>query len=720
VEARDGSRLTANPVAGQGEGDGDGDPIKSAASLIVSRFAGNVFPKRGSVTDTFVAKRGCPLSVHSQENGVANPTASTASSPGVIPSGHAAPTAAEEAEGPAPPQSLARLSVAALGVVFGDIGTSPVYTFRECFNPERGLEFQPENVLGVLSLIVWALILIVAVKYVLLIMRADNQGEGGILALLALAQEAAKSPHARTILVLLAISGAALFYGDSMITPAISVLSAIEGIGVGTPAMNRFVLPLTIVVLGALFLVQKRGTGTVGQLFGPVMLVWFAVIGADGLFQIVQAPRVLAALDPVHAIRIFSASPLTGFLVLGAVALAITGGEALYADMGHFGRFPIRLAWFALVLPALVLNYFGQGALVLGDKPALENPFFRMVPDWGLLPLVLLSTAATVIASQAVISGAFSLSRQAMQLGLMPQLDVFQTSTQAQGQIYIPQVNWLLLIAVTALVLGFGSSSALASAYGFAVTGTMTVTTVLAGAVMHGVWRWRWPTIALVLAPIMTVDLALFGANSLKIPTGGWFPLVIGIVMFTIMTTWRTGRRLVLARLESDTIPLATFLATCETAPEARVSGIAVFLTTHTEHVPPTLQLNLKHNKVLHRTVLLVHVSTDNVPLVAGPDRIKARELGNGFWQIDARFGFAQTPNVPRELCRAEIPGLNLDLDELSFFVGRANVKSTLRPGMARWRERLYILLTRLATRSTTFFRIPPDHVLELGAEVEI
>jgi len=484
--------------------------------------------------------------------------------------------------------------------------------------------------------------------------------------------------------------------------------------------MNRFVLPLTIVVLAALFLVQKRGTATVGQLFGPVMLVWFAVIGVDGLVQIVQAPRVLAAVNPVHAVRIFSGSPLTGFLVLGAVALAITGGEALYADMGHFGRFPIRLAWFAMVLPALVLNYFGQGALVIGDKAALENPFFRMVPGWGLFPLVLLSTAATVIASQAVISGAFSLSRQAMQLGLMPQLDVFQTSTQAAGQIYIPQVNWLLLAAVIALVLGFGSSSALASAYGFAVTGTMTVTTVLAGAVMHGVWRWRWPTIALVLVPIMTVDLALLSANALKIPTGGWFPMAIGIVMFAIMTTWRTGRRLVLAKLESETIPLATFLATCEQTPEARVSGTAVFLTTHTEHVPPTLQLNLKHNKVLHRTVLLVRVSTDNVPLVVGPDRIKARPLGHGFWQIDARFGFAQTPNVPRELCRAEIPGLDLDLDKISFFVGRANIKSTPRPGMARWRERLYIVLTRLATRSTQFFRIPPDRVIELGAEVDI
>jgi KUP system potassium uptake protein len=436
--------------------------------------------------------------------------------------------------------------------------------------------------------------------------------------------------------------------------------------------------------------------------------------------QIAEAPRVLAALNPAHAVGIFVAAPAAGFVVLGAVALAITGGEALYADMGHFGRFPIKLAWFALVLPALVLNYFGQGALILGNRAAIENPFFRMVPDWGLFPLVLLSTAATVIASQAVISGAFSLSRQAIQLELMPPLDIFQTSARAHGQIYISQINWLLLIAVLALVLGFQSSSGLASAYGFAVTGTMTITTVLAGAVMHGVWGWQWPTIAVVLVPIMTVDLALFGANALKIPSGGWFPLMIGMVVFTIMTTWRAGRRLVLRRLISETVPLAAFLATCEKAPEARVSGTAVFLTTQTEHVPTTLLRNLKHNKVLHRTVLLVRVVTENTPRVAGPDRIRARALGSGFWQIEAHFGFAQTPNVPRELGRAEIPGLALDPSQLSFFVGRTNVKASSRPGMARWREHLYSGLVRIATRPTEFLRIPPDRVIELGAEVEI
>lgn len=651
---------------------------------------------------------------------MATPTGDAEASTEVIPAGHAAPSASEEQGGPQRQTSLSGLSLAALGIVFGDIGTSPVYTFRECFDPEHGVPLVPENVFGILSLIVWALIMVVAVKYVSVIMRADNQGEGGILALLALAQEAAHSPRGRTIVALLAIAGGALFYGDSMITPAISVLSAIEGIGVGTPALHRFVLPLAVIVLLALFLVQSRGTESVGHLFGPVMLLWFAVIAVDGLVQIAEAPRVLAALNPVHAVKLFAASPLRGFIVLGAVSLAITGGEALYADMGHFGRFPIRLAWFGLVLPALVLNYFGQGALLLGDKTAIENPFFRMVPGWGLIPLVLLSTAATVIASQAVISGSFSLSRQAMQLGLLPQLDVFQTSAQARGQIYIPQVNWLLLVAVLALVLGFRSSSALASAYGFAVTGTMTLTTVLIGAVMRGVWRWRWPLIATALAPIMTVDLALFSSNSLKIPTGGWFPLAIGLVMFTIMTTWRTGRRLLVARIESEAMSFADFLANCEEAPEARVSGTAVFLSTHSAHVPPTLLQNLKHNKVLHRIVLLVHVTTDNIPRVAGPERIKATELGHGFWQIEAHFGFAQTPNVPRELGRAEIPGLDLDFDNISFFVGRANIKSSPRPGMARWREHLYVFFTRIATRPTEFFRIPPDRVIELGAEFEI
>ena len=653
---------------------------------------------------------------------MADPAVNAPTASEVIPAGHAALPAEDEfgEDQSNKPTGLTGLGLAALGVVFGDIGTSPVYTFRECFNSEHGLPLDAEHVLGALSMIFWALIIVVAVKYVLLIMRADNRGEGGILALLALALQSARSERSRNILVLLGLGGAALFYGDSMITPAISVLSAVEGMGIATPVLNRFVVPLTVVVLLALFFFQKSGSERVGRLFGPVMALWFGVIGLIGLLQIAKIPSVLAALNPAHAVGIFLVTPMAGFLVLGAVALAITGGEALYADMGHFGRFPIKLAWFAVVLPALVLNYFGQGALLLGHKEAIENPFFRLVPHSVLVPLVVLSTVATVIASQAVISGAFSVSRQAIQLGLMPLLDIFQTSTRTLGQIYIPQVNWLLLTAVLALVLGFGSSSALASAYGFAVTGTMTVTTVLAGAVAREVWHWRWPMVAGILVPIITVDLALFGANAMKIPSGAWFPLVIGLVVFAVMSTWRKGRQLVLARVALEAVPIASFLATCEEAPEARVSGTAVYLTTQTAYVPATLLRNLKHNKVLHRTILLVRIVTENIPRVAGADRIKASDLGSGFWQIEAHFGFAQTPNILRELGRAKVSGLKLDLSQLSFFVGSTNVKPSRQPGMARWRERLYSDLVRIATRPTEFFRIPPDRVIELGAEVEI
>ena len=617
------------------------------------------------------------------------------------------------------PPGRGGLVIAALGVVFGDIGTSPVYTFRECFNPEHGLTLTQDNVLGVLSCLIWALVLVVAVKYVLLIMRADNQGEGGIFALLALALWGAPGKHLPRILTMLGLAGAALFYGDSMITPAISVLSAVEGLEVAIPGLKPFVLPVTLLVLLGLFVVQKRGTERVGQYFGPVMALWSAVLGILGLIQIGTFPQVLTTLSPSHAFDFFTAHPAVSFVVLGAVALAITGGEALYADMGHFGRFPIRTAWFAVVMPALVFNYLGQGALVLADKKAIENPFFRLASDWAILPLVLLATAATVIASQAVISGAFSLTRQAMQLHLMPRLDVLQTSAHMGGQIYIPQINWLLLAAVLALVLGFQSSSALAAAYGFAVTGRMVITTVLATAVAHHIWGWRWSGVAAAFLPLGLVDLALFSSNALKIPSGGWFPLAIGMIVFTVMSTWREGRQLVFGQLSAGSVPLSSLAGTAEAA-EASVSGTAVYLTTRTEDVPVTFLNNLKHNKVLHRTVLFVRVVTENIPRVARENRVRAHQPCSGFWQIDIHFGFAQTPNVPRELGRADIPGLILDPDQMSFFVGQFNVKSTARPGMARWRERLYAGLARIATRPTEFFRIPADRVIELGAEVEI
>jgi KUP system potassium uptake protein len=656
-----------------------------------------------------------------QEHGMADHSGELGAgeaNPQAFATSHTTDQAVEDDQDPSPGRG--GLVLAALGVVFGDIGTSPVYTFRECFNPEYGLALTQENVLGVLSCLIWALLLVVAVKYVLLIMRADNQGEGGIFALLALALWGAPGKHLPWVLTMLGLAGAALFYGDSMITPAISVLSAVEGLEVVLPALKPFVLPLTVVVLLALFIVQKRGTERVGKYFGPVMALWFAVLGIFGLIQIGALPGILTAISPIHAVGFFTAHPAISFVVLGAVALAITGGEALYADMGHFGRFPIRTAWFAVVLPGLALNYLGQGALVLADKTAIENPFFRMAADWAILPLVLLATAATVIASQAVISGAFSLTRQAMQLDLMPRLDVLQTSAHLSGQIFIPQLNWLLLIAVLALVLGFQSSSALAAAYGFAVTGTMVITTVLATEVAHRIWGWRWPGVAATFLPLGLVDLALFSSNALKIRSGGWFPLAIGMIVFTVMSTWREGRQLVFAQLSTRSVPLPTFLATTAEAAEARASGTAVYLTNRTDDVPVPLLNNFKHNKVLHSTVLLVRIVTENIPRVARENRVHARQLGRGFWQIEIHFGFAQTPNVPRELGRADIPGVNLDPGEMSFFVGRFNVKSTARPGMARWRERLYTGLARIATHPNEFFRIPADQVIELGAEVEI
>ena len=612
------------------------------------------------------------------------------------------------------------LTVAALGVVFGDIGTSPVYTFRECFRPGVGLAPTPDNLLGVLSMIAWALVLVVAVKYVLLIMRADNRGEGGIFALLALALGSLAEERPAWLVAMIGLAGAALFYGDSLITPAISVLSATEGMKVATPLLERFVLPLTILILIALFILQKRGTEGVGRVFGPVMTLWFAVIGIDGLVHIVEFPRVLWALSPLYAAHIFAQHPLGGFIVLGAVALAITGGEALYADMGHFGRWPIRFAWFAIVMPALILNYFGQGALILGDPEALENPFFHAVPAPLVLPLVVLTTAATVIASQSVISGAFSLTHQAIQLGLMPQLDVRQTSSEIRGQVYIPQINWLLLIAVLGLVLEFQSSDRLASAYGFAVTGTMAVTTLLAGVVTRRAWHWPWPLVLAVLAPLSAIDLALFSSNALKIPSGGWFPLAIGAVVFATMSTWRAGRRLVLAQLAAGSVPLSGFLETGAHGAQARVSGVAVYLTTHTAEVPVTLLNNLRHNKVLHENVLFARVVTENIPHVAPGERLRVRDLGRGFCQVEAHFGFAERPDVPAAFDGLMLGGRRIDAAEISYFVGRANIIPAPRPGLARWREHLYAGLARIATRPTEFFRIPAERVIEIGADVEI
>src|SRR6478672_7341281 len=605
--------------------------------------------------------------------------AGTATSTEVIPAGHAALTAEDEfGERPSETSTgLAGLSVAALGVVFGDIGTSPVYTFRECFNPEHGLPLDAEHVLGVLSMIFWALIIVVTVKYVLLIMRADNQGEGGILALLALALEKAQSERSRNLLVLLALGGAALFYGDSMITPAISVLSAVEGIGVATPALNRFVLPLTVVVLLALFLLQKGGTGRVGSIFGPVMVLWFTVIAIIGVMQIAETPRVLGALNPAHAAHIFIATPGAGFVVLGAVALAITGGEALYADMGHFGKRPIRLAWFTVVLPALVLNYFGQGALLLADPTAARNPFYSLVPGWALYPMVAVATAAAVVASQALISGAFSLTRQAVQLGYSPRVTIRHTSQTEIGQIYLPGVNRLLAVACVLLVLSFQSTNNLASAYGIAVTGTMAITTILFCCVARDRWRWpRWRVFA-VGALFLTVDLAFLGANLVKIESGGWFPLLIAGGVYLLMTTWKRGRQIVAAVLRENSLPMDLFLSDIARRKPPRVPGTAVFMTSDPAGVPIVLLHHLKHNKVLHETVVIMSIEGEEFPQVPAAERATLQTLGDGFYKVVGRYGFMETPDVPALLASVERQGLRARPAETSFYLGR----ETLLPG---------------------------------------
>ena len=610
------------------------------------------------------------------------------------------------------------LVVGALGVVYGDIGTSPIYTLRECLKAAGGT-VQPEAVLGLLSLIFWSVMVVVTAKYVLFVMRADNDGEGGIMALLGLAAHTETDQRRRTALLMVGIAGAALFYGDGMITPAISVLSAIEGLKIAAPGLAPYVVPVTLAVLIGLFVVQSRGSERIGAYFGPVMALWFAVLAIGGLLHVVPNPGVLAALNPLHAAGFLSGHGWTGFLALGSVFLAMTGAEALYADMGHFGRGPIRLDWFAVVLPALVLNYFGQGALVLAHPEALDNPFYRMFPDWTLYPLVLLATAATVIASQAVISGAFSLSQQAMQLGLLPRLDVQQTSDTAVGQVYVPQINWLLMVCVIGLVLAFGSSDNLAAAYGIAVAGTMVITTGLLTVVARRVWRWSTPVTAAVMGFFLLVDLAFFTANAVKIPQGGWFPLLVGAVVFTLMSTWRRGRQIVLERTGEDNPPLTQFIAQLDQKRLPRVAGTAVYLAARRETAPCSLVDNLRHNKVLHDRIVLLTVVTERVPYVPEAERMAMEPLGKGFTQATLRFGFAEAPAVPAalEAHQAEFP---IDIDEASFFLGRETPVGTVRPELPAWREKLYAFMGRNAVSASDYFQIPPKRVVELGTQVEL
>jgi KUP system potassium uptake protein len=616
---------------------------------------------------------------------------------------------------------LGLLTLGAIGVVYGDIGTSPLYALRECFHGIHGVPPTPDNVLGVLSLIFWSLTLIISIKYILFVMRADNNGEGGILALLALvAQSPGANRKSRAMLVALGLFGAALLYGDGMITPAISVLGAVEGLQVATHIFEPYIVPITLVILVSLFLIQSRGTAQVGLLFGPVMVVWFLTIAVLGLRWVGREPTVLTAFNPFHAYTFFAANGWHGFVVLGAVFLFVTGGEALYADMGHFGRRPIRLAWFAIVLPALFLNYLGQGAMILTDPATASSPFYLMAPRWALYPLVGLAMTAAIIASQALISGAFSLTRQAIQLGYSPRLDIQYTSSQHQGQIYIPQVNWGLMFATLGLVVGFGSSSALAAAYGMAVTLTMLITTMLAYLVARGAWGVRRSLAGSLAAFFFFIELGFFGANLTKVAHGGWFPLVIGALVYTMLSTWKRGRALLAERMRERLYPFDRFLEDVEAFPPQRVPGTAIFMTSNLQGTPPTLLHNLQHNKVLHERVILLTVVTSDVPHVPPVRRAEIGPLGQGFFRLTLRYGFMEEPDVPQALRELSEKGLAIDLGDTTFFLGVETLLATRRPGLPLWRERLFVLIARNALRANTFFKIPPERVVELGMQVEL
>jgi len=610
------------------------------------------------------------------------------------------------------------LALAALGVVYGDIGTSPLYAMKEVFAGAHPVPITPANITGILSLVVWSLMIVVSLKYVAFILRADNRGEGGIMALMALALRKSHDRRRMGAVMLAGIAGAALFYGDGVITPAISVLSAVEGLEVATPAFKAYVLPLTILVLVGLFAFQRKGTAGIGALFGPVMCVWFGALAILGIVNILHAPEVLAALNPAHGLDFFRADPLLGFLSLGGVVLVLTGAEALYADMGHFGRKPIRLAWFGLVLPALVLNYFGQGALLLHDPAAIQNPFYHLAPGWALYPLVALSTAATVIASQAVISGAFSMTREAIQLGYSPRMEVQHTSEKAIGQIYMPAINWALLAAVVALVLGFRSSTNLGAAYGIAVTGTMVITTLLAFIVMRKLWGWGWIRSGLLIALFLTVDLAFFAANAIKIEDGGWFPLVFGFGVFTLMGTWKQGRQLLRSRMAGEAIALEPFIRGLDSGSITRVPRTAVFLSGDPDAVPHALLHNLKHNMVLHERVAVVTVHVEDVPHIPEAERVEVRPLPNNFFRIVVHYGFKDDPDLPRalELCAQQ--GVVFDPMETSFFLGRETLIPKLGSDMALWREKLFVAMFRNAGSAAAFFNIPSNRVVEMGTQV--
>ena len=617
---------------------------------------------------------------------------------------------------------LSALTLAALGVVFGDIGTSPLYTIKEVFSVgTHPVPLTEVNMYGILSLIVWALIMVVSVKYVAFIMRADNRGEGGIMALLALAShKAAGNLKMQRTIMLLGILGACMFYADGMITPAISVLSAVEGLELAAPALHPLILPITLAVLFILFWAQSKGTALVGAFFGPIMLLWFGTLAVLGILGIMQNPTILHALSPVYAFNFFAVSPWIAFVALGAVVLAVTGAEALYADMGHFGRFPIRLAWFGFVLPALILNYFGQGALILQHPEAIKNPFYLLAPEWMLFPLIILATLAAVIASQAVITGAFSVSRQALQLGYLPRMHVEHTSESEEGQIYMPRVNWGLMLAVMVLVLSFKSSGNLAAAYGIAVTGDMVITTLLAGIVFHNIWGWSKLRTGLLVAMFLVVDVAFFSANVLKIPDGGWVPLVIGIVIFTLMLTWKSGRDMLYAKLRNDAMAIDSFIEAVGAHPPTRVSGTAIFMTPNPDGVPHAMLHNLKHNKVLHEKMVLLTVKFLDFPHTSPKERVSVEALPYEFYRVFVYYGFKDEPDLPRDLGMCAEHGLILDGMDTSFFVGKEILIPSGNSGMAFWRKKIFIGLFRSAETITNQFKLPPNRVVELGSQLKI
>ena len=613
------------------------------------------------------------------------------------------------------------LALGAVGVVYGDIGTSPLYTLRTAFTGSYGLSLTPDNVLGVVSVIFWALLIVVTLKYITLIMRADNRGEGGILALTALVSRGIESrDRLRWWLVGLGIFGAAMFYGDGMITPAISVLGAVEGLRVIAPAMHPFIVPTTIVILVVLFAAQRKGTAGLGAVFGPVMVIWFIALALLGGLSIGRNLAVLEALEPIYAFRFIAGNPGTAFVAFGAVVLAVTGTEALYADMGHFGRSPIRRAWVFFVFPALLLNYFGQAALVLDNPAAIENPFYLLAPEWARVPLLLLATAAAIIASQAVISGAFSLTRAAIQMGYCPRLTIMHTSERAIGQIYIPFINWMLLAAIIGLVVGFGNSDNLAGAYGIAVTMAMLIDSILIFVVMRRLWNWPVPIAILIATPLLLIDLTFLASNALKIPEGGWFPLLIGAVVFTLLTTWKRGRSLLMRRLADDAMPLELFIQSIEASPPTRVPGTAVFLTSTQNRVPHALLHNLKHNKVLHERVVFLTIVTEDIPYVPDEERYEIKPLGCDFFRMVANYGFKDDPDVPELLEDCGRRGFMFDMMETSFFVSRETLIATVTPGMALWREKLFVSMSKNATKASEFFQVPTNRVVELGTQVEL